>query len=99
MIDDILKDADARMGKSIEALKNEIAYNPERLEGGINTVEDEYWPVISLDGQRLVFTRLIKENNGMLQEDFYISQYDLATWEKAEALVNINTNKNMLLFF
>ena len=42
---------------AIDAIKNPVDFKPERLSENINTENDEYWPSISLDGSRLVFTR------------------------------------------
>jgi outer membrane protein OmpA-like peptidoglycan-associated protein len=79
---------------AIDALKNPVEFNPERLPESINTIADEYWPSVSLDGSKLVFTRLQKPASGFVQEDFFISVFDSAGWEKAVPITEINTNEN-----
>jgi tetratricopeptide (TPR) repeat protein len=56
---------------AIDAVKNPVEFNPERLSENINTVNDEYWPSVSLDGGRLVITRLIKTVGQLPQVDFF----------------------------
>lgn len=79
---------------AIDAIKNPVDFKPERLSENINTENDEYWPSVSLDGSRLVFTRLQKLPIGMKQEDFFISEFDSAGWGKATPIIEINTNDN-----
>lgn len=79
---------------AIDAAKNPVDFKPERLSENVNTVNDEYWPSVSLDGSKLVFTRLQKPATGLMQEDFFISAYDSSGWEKAIPISEINTNEN-----
>ena len=79
---------------AIDAIKNPVDFKPERLSGNVNTVNDEYWPSVSLDGSKLIFTRLQKPATGFMQEDFFISGFDSAGWEKAVPITEINTNEN-----
>jgi len=79
---------------AIDAIKKPVDFNPERLSGNINTENDEYWPSISLDGSKLVFTRLQKLPSGMAQEDFFIAEFDSAGWGMAYPIIEINTNEN-----
>jgi outer membrane protein OmpA-like peptidoglycan-associated protein len=85
---------------AINAVKNPIPFNPENVGSGINTKEDEYWPSISADGSKMVFTR--QNNPGEnpsnalhLQEDFYISIFSDTLWNKAfNAGPPLNTMQN-----
>jgi outer membrane protein OmpA-like peptidoglycan-associated protein len=79
---------------AVEAVKNPVDFNPERLSENINTVNDEYWPSISLDGSKLVFTRLLKQTTGLPQEDFFVAEFDSAGWGKAVPITEINTPEN-----
>ncbi len=79
---------------AIKAVQNPVDFHPERLPESINTVNDEYWPSVSLDGSKLVFTRLTKPVFGIAQEDFFISEFDSAGWETAKPMVEINTSDN-----
>jgi len=79
---------------AIDAVKSPVDFNPERLSEKINTVDDEYWPSISLDGSKIVFTRLLKPTAGLPQEDFFIAGFDTAGWGKAVAIAEINTREN-----
>ncbi len=85
---------------AVEAIKNPIPFNPVNVGSGINTREDEYWPSISADGSKLVFTRQDNpgenpSNSVLLQEDFYISIYSDTLWNKSfNAGPPLNTIQN-----
>jgi outer membrane protein OmpA-like peptidoglycan-associated protein len=79
---------------AIDAVKNPVDFNPERLSENINTINDEYWPSVSLDGRKLVFTRLLKPAVGLPHEDFFIAEFDSAGWGKAAPITEINTPEN-----
>ena len=63
-------------------------FKPENLGDSINTTDLEYFPSLTIDGKKLIFTRRIKNN-----EDFYESdRNDKGIWEKAYPLPgNINS--------
>ncbi len=79
---------------AIKAKNNPVNFQPERLSNNINSNFDEYWPVISLDQKKLVFTRLIKSAGRIPQEDFYFSVLDSGEWNKAIPISEINTSQN-----
>jgi outer membrane protein OmpA-like peptidoglycan-associated protein/tetratricopeptide (TPR) repeat protein len=79
---------------AIEALKSPVKFNPERLPSVINTEDDEYWPVVSIDGKRLIFTRLTAAGKQKSDEDFYVSVKDSGGWGKALPISEINTLNN-----
>jgi outer membrane protein OmpA-like peptidoglycan-associated protein/tetratricopeptide (TPR) repeat protein len=79
---------------AIDAIKSPVDFNPSPLSGNINTADDEYWPSISLDGEKLVFTRRQRQPQGRVQEDFYISEIDSVDWCKASPIDEINTSGN-----
>jgi outer membrane protein OmpA-like peptidoglycan-associated protein/tetratricopeptide (TPR) repeat protein len=60
------------------------------LGPGVNSANYEYWPGMTVDGETLIFTRLV---NG--QEDFYVSSRLQDSWINARPLPgNINTSNN-----
>jgi len=85
---------------AISAMKKPVPFNPVSVGPGINTIDDEYWPSITADGQTLMFTRQpdIVTNpsfKGMVQEDFYISYLSDNVWQKAfNAGAPLNTMQN-----
>jgi tetratricopeptide (TPR) repeat protein len=66
-------------------------FAPQNLGDSINTSSSEYFPSISIDGNKIIFTRLIGGRN----EDFYGSIKTGNTWRKAVPLTgDINTPEN-----
>jgi outer membrane protein OmpA-like peptidoglycan-associated protein/tetratricopeptide (TPR) repeat protein len=67
--------------------KNYI-FKPENLGDSINTTNLEYFPSLTIDGKKMIFTKRIKDN-----EDFYESDLDNnSKWGKAFPLPgNINS--------
>jgi outer membrane protein OmpA-like peptidoglycan-associated protein/Tol biopolymer transport system component len=79
---------------AIEAVKNPVKFQPERLPAEVNSKFDEYWPSLSIDGGNLVITRLMENPGRIPQEDFYISKFDSSGWHRATPLVELNTPEN-----
>mgnify|MGYP001188199819 CR=1 FL=1 len=81
-----------------EALKDPSNIDPVNIGPGINTEHPEYFPTLTVDGQTMLFTRELPNNNGMArgQEDFFVSQLsEKNIWMKAVPMPsNINTDKN-----
>jgi outer membrane protein OmpA-like peptidoglycan-associated protein len=66
-------------------------FEPQNLGDSINSDVSEYYPTVTIDGNKLVFTRRVHNDN----EDFYESNKVGNHWSMAKALVgNINTNFN-----
>lgn len=66
-------------------------FEPKNLGDSVNTAASEYWPTISIDGKKLVFTRLIDHIN----EDFYETGRRDTSWTLARPLRGfVNTNAN-----
>lgn len=64
-------------------------FAPQNLGDSINSKQLEYFPSATIDGNTLVFTRRIG------QEDFFISEKRNGVWSKAEPLPgNLNTEEN-----
>ena len=72
---------------SINALSHPVSFNPVNVGAAINTVADEYSPVVTADEKTIIFTRQINAN-----EDFYHSDKIDSIWQKATYLSSrINT--------
>lgn len=64
-------------------------FTPQNLGDSINTKLLEYFPSVTIDGNTLVFTRRIG------QEDFFVSEKRNGVWSKAMPLPgNLNTAEN-----
>ncbi|HKG07131.1 MAG TPA: OmpA family protein [Pedobacter sp.] len=71
------------------AIKNPQKYEPVNLGEGINSVHRDYFPSITADGEKMIFSRNINDN-----EDFYISVKKEGKWESPVPLSDkINTAK------
>lgn len=65
----------------------DYVFKPQNLGDSINTVNLEYFPSLTIDGKKLIFTKRIKAN-----EDFYESDLINDKWSKAKPLEgNINS--------
>lgn len=71
------------------AIRKPVKYNPVNLGEGVNTVDAEYFPAITADGETLVFTRQVNGN-----EDFWTAQFKNSIWGLATPLSSkINTTR------
>lgn len=75
---------------AVQLMANPVPFDPQPLAGGVNTEpHHEYFPVVSIDGKRLIFTRNVHRNG----EDFYESyRQDDGTWSVAEPLERMNSD-------
>ncbi len=70
---------------------NGYKFEPLNLGDSINTEVSEYYPTITIDGNKLIYTRRVNNFN----EDFYESDRVNGKWSHARSLSgNINTNMN-----
>ena len=70
---------------------SDYVFTPRNLGEGVNTAEAEYFPSISIEGNKLIFTRLLNNRN----EDFFGSIKLNDRWERAQQLKGfINTPEN-----
>lgn len=60
----------------------DYVFAPQNLGDSINTVDQEYFPSLTIDGKKLIFTR---RANG--KETFYESDLDSGKWGKAFPLI------------
>jgi outer membrane protein OmpA-like peptidoglycan-associated protein/tetratricopeptide (TPR) repeat protein len=66
-------------------------FEPHNLGDSVNSEVSEYFPTITIDGSKLVFTRRVNNFN----EDFYEADRTDSFWNKSRSLAgNINTNMN-----
>jgi len=82
------------------AVSHPTDFEPINLGPGVNTADPEYFPTITVDGQTILFTRLITDSRvgGTYpkQEDFYVSHLSPQNaWQTAISMpTNINTVRN-----
>lgn len=70
--------------------KYNYVFTPQNLGDSINSTALEYFPSLTIDGSKMVFTRRINND-----EDFYESNWMEGKWSKAKPLAGkVNTNFN-----
>jgi len=85
---------------AINLFKHPVPFTSINLGDNINSEDDEYWPSITVDGQTIIFTRLVGANStsgiklALAQEDFYTSHFENNKWQPSQPLVSINTKYN-----
>ncbi len=72
-----------------EAVKHPVPFNPVSVGNGVNTPADEFPPVLTADGETMIFTR-----NDRGDENFYLSRRQNGQWQTAEAMTEVNTYLN-----
>lgn len=73
-----------------EAMRHPLPFAPYSLGDSINTPGREYLPVLTADGQQMIFTTLYDR-----QEDFYFStRRPDGQWQKSQPLSSLNTPNN-----
>jgi outer membrane protein OmpA-like peptidoglycan-associated protein/tetratricopeptide (TPR) repeat protein len=66
-------------------------FEPQNLGDSINSSVSEYYPTLTIDAGKLIYTRRVNNFN----EDFYEADRDNGTFHKSKSLEgNINTNQN-----
>ena len=69
-------------------------FNPKNLGENINSIDPEYYPSITIDGKKIVFTRRVNAASKG-KEDFFQSDLINGQWTKARSLEgNISTGEN-----
>lgn len=78
-----------------QAIKHPVPFDPIDVGHIINTEHSEYSPLISVDGQYLVFTRNIKNTGDFIgQEDIFVASRDSQGWNSVVPIKGINTPQN-----
>lgn len=71
-----------------------VSFTPEWLGADVNTLEMQYFPSVSGDGNTLVFTAR-NMTTAPTDEDFYVSERDSMGWSRARRLTgHLNTSGN-----
>ena len=78
----------------IEAYRHPVKFTPVNLGDSINTLEDEFPPVLTGDNSLMIFTRRVYPVGGAAQEDFYMSENKGGIWSKAVPVRELNTPWN-----
>jgi outer membrane protein OmpA-like peptidoglycan-associated protein len=68
---------------------NNIIFKPVPLNPEINSTESEYFPVLTGDNQKMIFTRRTKG-----QEDFFEATFKNGKWTEIKPISEINTPEN-----
>lgn len=94
----------AAVAFAVESLAHPVQWDAAPLPGQVNTADPEYHPALTLDGQHLIFTRLVggsrlggvADVSTRAQEDFFMSQWDetLKAWGLPKPLLGINSPGN-----
>ncbi len=75
---------------SVEAKKHPVPFEPRKLGPEVNTESAEYSPVLTADGELLLFVRRTEKGG----EDFYVCRKVKDEWQDAEPLFQLNTLLN-----
>jgi outer membrane protein OmpA-like peptidoglycan-associated protein len=81
----------------IKAMANPLNITPERLPEIVNAKRKQYFPVLTADGNTLIFTAEVPQKNNPqdFEENIYISKKVNGEWQKPEEIAeNINTQFN-----
>jgi outer membrane protein OmpA-like peptidoglycan-associated protein len=80
---------------AIDAMKHPVDFKPVNMGPNINSKAHEYFPAISVDGKKFLFTRNFRTaGGGASQEDFYMSEKKDSVWQLAQPVSEINTPYN-----
>ena len=79
------------------ALQDPVPFNPKSVGEGVNTLDYQYHPAISIDGKLLVYTQL-DNLNGRDDENFYYAVKEDGQWgagRKMEGSINSRYNEGV----
>ncbi|NQX98899.1 MAG: PD40 domain-containing protein, partial [Flavobacteriales bacterium] len=96
MMKDLAKDGLADCNFAIEALKHPVPFNPINMGAEINSPLPEYFPSISVDGTKFLYTRRLnsKMTYTGFNEDFFVSYFDGKNWGQSVSVAPINSMTN-----
>ncbi len=66
----------------LKSAQQQLPFNPVNLGDSINSADAEYFPSLTIDGEKLIFTRNLAGHN----EDFFVSRLVDSQWTKAQPL-------------
>jgi outer membrane protein OmpA-like peptidoglycan-associated protein len=86
--------ANAKFGA--DAVKHPKPFTPINVGPGINTSFDEYFPAVTADGKKFMFTRSIRDAQmpEFENEDFFESEKINSVWQEAKPIREINSPGN-----
>ncbi len=70
----------------LNSAQKQLPFNPVNLGDSINSPDAEYFPSLTIDGEKLIFTRNLAGHN----EDFFVSHLVDSQWTKAQPLTGIS---------
>lgn len=80
-----------RADMGMKAMANPLNIRPEKLTATVNAREKQYFPVLTADGNTLIFTAITRNED----EDLYLSRKINGSWESPVPIAqNINTPNN-----
>jgi outer membrane protein OmpA-like peptidoglycan-associated protein/Tol biopolymer transport system component len=99
---DVQRQAKAKLGLANcdfaeRAIQQPVPFEPINLGPGVNTAQPEYYPAITADDQKLLFTRRLKAQDQRVgeQEDFYVSTRGRdGQWQESRTIPSVNTDRN-----
>ena len=96
MMKDLAQDGLRDCHFAIEALKHPVPFEPINLGDKINSPLPEYFPSISVDGTKLLYTRRLnsKMTYSGFNEDFFVSKFDGKNWKQSVNVRAINSLTN-----
>jgi outer membrane protein OmpA-like peptidoglycan-associated protein/tetratricopeptide (TPR) repeat protein len=79
-----------------DAIKHPKPFTPVNVGPGINSNFDEYFPAVTADGKKFMFTRSIRDAQmpEYYNEDFYESEKINGTWQTAKPIMEVNSPGN-----
>ncbi|MDA3892998.1 MAG: OmpA family protein [Salinivirgaceae bacterium] len=87
---------------ALTLVENPVPFKPISLGDSINTLNDQYWPSLSIDGRYLYYSVLLVDSlhrtftgDYAHQEDFYVSRHNNGSWGKGNPIgPPLNTSGN-----
>ena len=86
--------ANAKFGA--DAVKHPKPFTPINVGTGINSDLDEYFPALTADGKKFLFTRSLRDAQmpGYENEDFFESEKQKDIWQPAKPILEVNSPGN-----
>ena len=81
--------AAAQAAFAAKAMANPVPYKPEVLPGAVNSPYSEYIPQLTIDGQQMIFTRRVRQ-----QEDLYVADLVDGEFANVRQITELNTPYN-----
>jgi outer membrane protein OmpA-like peptidoglycan-associated protein len=79
---------------AIDAIKHPVDFKPVNMGKNINSKSHEYFPAITVDRKKFMYTRNFRTEGLDSQEDFYCSEWGDTAWQMSQPMPEINTPGN-----